>query len=106
MIEESLLPMRSIFDDASRYAAFETANPLRERKINIKPNEKMNVIGHQHIAADSDSKRHSSFTVGDEGLLHALVGQQRSAFMRAERYEKHRHAITLKDLEARGSIGH
>jgi hypothetical protein len=57
MIEETFLPMRRVFSDATGKAALERSHPLCEREIRTHTDEKMRVIWHENVAPDADTSR-------------------------------------------------
>jgi len=83
------------------------SNPLLQRKIQVPANKKMNVIGHDNVAANADSTQLAFLGEANQLVLHRRIRQQFPAPMGVERDKVQWGIISLKDaMQPRWSVGH
>ncbi len=79
--------------------AFQSLNPRAQsrRALDSETDEQMNVIGHEHVSADSDAKVSRAPTIFGKGLVHFGRSEQARTSMSVERYEINRRIGALKN---------
>ena len=90
--------MTSREQDAIEFA-FQSLNPGAQSRLTSNPKayEQVNVVGHEHIASNANTKVSGAAAVFDEGGMYLRCREQAGPNMGVERYEIDRRVEALED---------